>query len=60
MAIISVEVPDVIASKFNKKEIITIERLYEADNSNWETVVDFWKDWLWKKEFMEYLSSKKN
>jgi len=59
MAIISVEVSDVIASRLNTKKTITIERLYEVDDSNWKTVVDFWKDWLWKEEFLEYLSSQK-
>jgi len=41
MAIISVEVPDVIASKFKSKETISIERLYEMEENNienWNTI----------------------
>ena len=56
MAVINVEVPESVALKINTKETITIEELYKIDDSNWQTVVDFWKKWLWKKEFLSYLS----
>ena len=59
MVVISVEVPDVMVTKIDIRNTISIERLYEIDNNNWNTVVDFWKEWLWKEEFLEYLSTQK-
>ena len=57
MAVISVEVPDTIAKKVNYK-VISIDTLYNYDNQYSDDIVDFWKDWIWKTEFMEYLSNK--
>ena len=57
MAVISVEVPDRIAKKVNYN-VISIETLYSYDNKYSNDVVDFWKDWVWKEEFMQYLSNK--
>ena len=57
MAVISVEVPDRIAKKVNYN-VISIETLYNYDNKYSDDVVDFWKSWVWKEEFIQYLSNK--
>ena len=57
MAVISVEVPERIAKKVNHN-IISIETLYSYDDSYHSDIVDFWEKWVWKEEFMEYLSNK--
>jgi hypothetical protein len=33
--------------------------LYTELDNNWETVVNFWKKWITKKEFDDYLLSNK-
>ena len=48
MAVISVEVPVNIAKKVNYK-VISISELYYYDNIYSDEVVDFWKNWVWKK-----------
>ena len=55
MAVISVEVPDRIAKKLASRKHISIDNLYDADE---DTIVDFWKNWVWKEEFEKYLSNK--
>ncbi len=57
MAIISVEVPDRIAKKI-KYNVISMKTLYSYDDEYYSDVVDFWKEWVWKKEFLQYLSNK--
>ncbi len=57
MAVISVEVSDTIAKKVNYK-VISIDTLYSYDNKYSNDIVDFWKEWVWKTEFLEYLSNK--
>lgn len=63
MAIISVEVPDEIAKKFNPNTIVkwddfTMEKqLDNLDWNWWETIVDFWK-WVDSKEILSYLNKK--
>ena len=59
MAIISVEVPDVLATKFNPYQIVQLEdlsieeQLLREDWEWWNTIVDFWK-WVWKQELEAY------
>jgi len=57
MAVISVEVPDRIAKKVNYN-VISIEALYSYDEQYGDDIVDFWKKWVWKEEFKQYLSNK--
>ena len=55
MAVISVEVPEEIAKKFNPYVVVSSTKLYEELSNNYDVVIDFWKNWIWKKEFEEYL-----
>ena len=57
MAVISVEVPDSIAKKI-KYDVISIKQLYDYDDEYHSEIVDFGKNWIWKEEFLEYLSNK--
>jgi len=57
MAVISVEVPDKIARKFKPYMVVSSYELYEELEGN-DLLVDFWKKWVWKREFEEYLSIK--
>ena len=57
MAIISVEVPEEIAKKV-KYNVISLEELYTYDDKYHSNIVDFGEKWVWKDEFMEYLSNK--
>lgn len=62
MAIISVEVPDVLASKFKPYEIVKLkdlsieEQLLREDWEWWNTVVDFWK-WIDAREVLSVLKT---
>ena len=56
MAVISVEVPDTIAKKFKSKRVISSYDLYEEIENN--LTVDFWKKWVGKDEFLNYLANK--
>lgn len=56
MVVISVEVPEFIAKKFASYKVINSEVLYKE---LYNTIfIDFWKKWIWKKDFEEYLSIK--
>ncbi len=57
MAVISVEVSDKIAKKVNYN-VISIQALYNYDDEFYSDVVDFWKNWIWKEEFVDYLNNK--
>lgn len=53
------EYEDLNKSWFLNSEKLSIkEQLLKEDWEWWETVVDFWKDWIWKKDFEKYLSLK--
>ncbi len=56
MAVISVEVPDKIAKKFQPYMVISSFELYEELDNN--ILIDFWSKGIGKKEFDEYLSAK--
>jgi len=58
MAVISVEVPDMIATKFSAKKIVYSYELYE-ELQNKDILVNCWKKGIWKKEFSQYLEYKK-
>lgn len=57
MAIISVEVPDNIAIKYSSYKVVPSLELYEELEKN-SILIDFWKSWIWKKDFEKYLSIK--
>ncbi len=56
MVVMSVDVPEKIAKKFDTKITISSYELYEELDNN--TIVDFWKKWVWKDEFKDYLANK--
>ena len=58
MAIISVEVPNEIAKTFSPYMIVSSYELYEKLEENKVDLISFWKKWIWKNEFEEYLSIK--
>ncbi len=57
MVVISVDVPEFIAKRFSDYKIVKSEQLYEEIDNN-KVFVDFWNNWIWKKEFEEYLALK--
>ena len=57
MPIINVKVPEEIAKKI-KYNVVSIEQLYTYIDKYSDDIVDFWDNWIWKNEFMEYLSKK--
>lgn len=55
MAVISVEIPDSKAKNI-KTGVISFEDLDELMSDTYETLIDFWPDWMTKEDFEDYKS----
>ncbi len=59
MAVISVEVPEKIASKFKDNTVISYNDLNNEFKSDYEDIeFNFIKEWIDSDEFLSYLESK--
>ena len=58
MAVISVEIPDNIATKVKPFMVIPYDDLENIMDNKSKTIVDFWKEWVPISEVLSYLKSK--
>ena len=58
MAVVNVEIPDVIAKKINTSNVIKYDDLEDIIEKSCNTVVDFWKEWVPISKVLSYLKSK--